>query len=177
MRVLKKAGNHETQGPDSLLSSQNLLEPGQRWGSCPSSTLPTAQPPHTPSSASLQPASTTSRPRPSLASVPDPEASLSLLSHSQPSLSSLLSYTGSSRELCQQPHAPRGRVPTPLGLPLLPPLRPQGWGQGGGMKGLAVHRSARRPGLKLLKDLISASALGPARPGQALGPEEMSSDG
>ena len=45
------------------------------------------------------------------------------------------------------------------------------------MKGLAVHHSARRPGLKLLKDLISASALGPARPGQVLGPEEMSSDG
>lgn len=64
MRVLKKAGNRETQGPGSFLSSQNLLEPGQRWGSCPSSTSPTAQPPHAPSSAPLQPASPRSHPDP-----------------------------------------------------------------------------------------------------------------
>lgn len=132
MRVLKKAGNRETQGPGCPLSSQNLLEPGQRWGSCPSSTPPTAQPPHTPSSASLQPASPRFHPRPSLASVPDPEASLSLLSHSQPSLSSLLFYTGSSRELCQQPHAPQGRFPTPLAP--TPPVSTAASGLGAGRR-------------------------------------------
>lgn len=46
----------------------------------------------------------------------------------------------SCRELCRQP--PRVGSP-PLLLPhLLPLLQPHGWGQGGGMKGPAVHHSA-----------------------------------